>query len=92
MPKATTIVFTAHKEGIPVPDPRLLKFHRACCLILNMSGAGEYVEKLLRDMDDLVCKGELAADGSTDFAVFSTLRGVYVEGWRMVYQRMLACS
>lgn len=93
MPKTTSIVFTPHKEGIPVPvpDPRLLKFHRACCLILNMSGAGEYVEKLLRDMEDLVCKGGLAADGSSDFAAFCILRGVSEEAWRMVDQGVLAC-
>lgn len=76
MPKSMTIVFAAGGGGIPVPDPRLLKFHRACCLILNMSGAGEYVENLLRDMEDLVCKGGLAADGSSDFSAFCALRGV----------------
>ncbi|KAL0631372.1 hypothetical protein Q9L58_009761 [Maublancomyces gigas] len=48
-----------------------------------MSGAGEYVEKLLRDMEGLVCKGGLAADGSSDFAAFCTLRGVSGEAWRM---------
>lgn len=48
-----------------------------------MSGAREYVEKPLRDMEGLVCKGGLAADGSSDFAAFCTLRGVSGEAWRM---------
>lgn len=42
-----------------------------------MSGAGEYVEKLLRDMENLVCKGGLVADGSSGFAAFCKLRGFW---------------
>jgi hypothetical protein len=42
-------------DGIPVPEPSLLAFHRACAVVLNMSGAGEYIENLLRDEERLGC-------------------------------------
>lgn len=66
-------LLSAHTEGIPGPDPRLLRFHRPCCLMLNMGGAGEYV-KQLTNMEDQLCKGELATDESIDFAGLCTLR------------------
>ncbi|KAI9781831.1 MAG: hypothetical protein M1839_005623 [Geoglossum umbratile] len=32
-----------------LPEPGLIALHRACAKILGLSGAGEYIEKLLRD-------------------------------------------
>ncbi|KAH0548328.1 hypothetical protein GP486_007985 [Trichoglossum hirsutum] len=32
-----------------LPEPGLLSLHRACARILGLSGAGEYIDKLLRD-------------------------------------------
>lgn len=41
----------------------------------------EYVERLLRDTEQLVTSGTMKADGSSDLGVLLTLRGVR-EGWR----------
>lgn len=59
-----------------LPLPRLLRIHRACCLMLSMSGAAEYVEKLLRDMETMMERGVLAADGSSNLELLLRLRGL----------------
>lgn len=79
-PRAAQLEFRNHEpDGIPqsaLPCRRLLHFHRACCLILSMSGAAEYVERLLDDTEQLMCKGVLQADGSSDLALMLRLRGL----------------
>lgn len=62
-----------------LPSPRLLAIHRACCMMLSMSGAAEYVENLLDDTDALMQRGVLAEDGSSNFALLLKLRGVQEE-------------
>ncbi|KAI0520691.1 hypothetical protein F5B22DRAFT_634978 [Xylaria bambusicola] len=47
---------------IDPPLPRLLAVHRAIAHILRLSRAGEYIDKLLQDMD----KQGIQADGSTE--------------------------
>lgn len=69
-----------------LPAPELLRLHRACCLILNMSGAAEYVERLLDDAEALMQSGVLAEDGGSDFGLFLKMRGLCDErdldaGW-----------
>ncbi|KAL0636405.1 hypothetical protein Q9L58_004655 [Maublancomyces gigas] len=80
-PRAPRLAFANHEpEGTPhspLPSARLLKFHRACCLILAMSGAAEYVERLLDDTEELMLKGMLAADGSSDLGLVLRLKGLY---------------
>ncbi|OJD17268.1 hypothetical protein ACJ73_08814 [Blastomyces percursus] len=49
---------------------RLLKVHRAIALILKLSGAGEYIEDILRDMEDV----KVEADGSTNLGRLLSLR------------------
>ena len=49
-------------EQIPLPDPRLLAFHQACCLMLRASGAGDYMEEILDKFDST---GVLSSDGSS---------------------------
>ncbi|KAA8912884.1 hypothetical protein FN846DRAFT_772846, partial [Sphaerosporella brunnea] len=58
------ITFKNHDPNKPhsLPSAALLEVHAACCKILNASGAGEYLEKLLRDLDEI---DVLAEDGST---------------------------
>lgn len=68
-----TITFN-NTAAAPPPDPRLIAFHRACCLILRMSGAGECTDRVLRDMEDMQGRGVLAEDGSSDFGMFWKLR------------------
>jgi len=47
---------------IDPPSQRLLALHRAIAHILHLSRAGDYIEKILRDMED----GIVRADGSTE--------------------------
>lgn len=84
-PAASHVVFM-NRERDPtapraeLPSLRLLKIHRACCLILSMSGAAEYVESVLRDTETLMESGVLAEDGSSDFGLLMRLRGL-TEEW-----------
>lgn len=70
------------RDRVPaeLPCPRLLAVHRACCMILAMSGAAEYVELLLDDTEALIQRGVLEEDGSSNFALAMGLRGVQ-ERW-----------
>jgi hypothetical protein len=49
---------------------RLLAIHRACCLILYISGAGTYIDKVLRDMEKLGVK----SDGTTELGSLVSLK------------------
>ena len=55
---------------IDPPDYRLLGVHCAIAHIMNLSGAGEYIEKVLRDMDEV----DVKADGSTNLGYMMGLR------------------
>ena len=37
---------------LPLPSPSYLELHAACCKVANLSGADEYVETILREMED----------------------------------------
>ncbi|KAH0541374.1 hypothetical protein FGG08_004138 [Glutinoglossum americanum] len=55
-----------------LPDRGLLALHRACAIILGLSGAGEYVDKVLRDEEDLrQGGGEKLEQGVPDLAAMS---------------------
>ncbi|KAI0448700.1 hypothetical protein F5B21DRAFT_518736 [Xylaria acuta] len=63
LPFPITRTFYLTDDGlIDPPSPRLLAVHRAIAHILRLSGAGEDIDKLLRDMDE---QG-IQADGSTE--------------------------
>lgn len=59
-----------------LPSRQLLALHRACAMILNMSGAAEYVECLLDDAEMLAQRGTLASDGTSEIAMFLKMKGV----------------
>ncbi|KAJ5742628.1 uncharacterized protein N7511_011360, partial [Penicillium nucicola] len=59
---------------IDPPSSRLLDVHRAIALILKLSGAGEYIERVLRDMEQL----HISEDGSTNLG---SLAGLRLGGW-----------
>ncbi|KAH8157511.1 hypothetical protein CIB48_g10727 [Xylaria polymorpha] len=58
----TRTFYLTDTRTIDPPSPRLLAVHRAIAHILHLSGAGKYIDRLLRDTDE---QGILA-DGSTD--------------------------
>ncbi|TFK62455.1 hypothetical protein BDN72DRAFT_777064 [Pluteus cervinus] len=65
------ITFTTHDSTThPLPSPRLLELHAACARIAHLSGAGEYADKVLRDMETI---GVLANDGSSDVLTHALL-------------------
>ena len=57
----TRTLFTTLDRTIDPPSSRLLAIHRACSLILHLSGAGEFVNKIIRDMDEIAVE----SDGTT---------------------------
>lgn len=63
-----------------LPSRRLLALQRACALILNMSGAAEYVERMLDDAEMLMQRGTLAADGMSGIAVFMRMKEICGDG------------
>jgi len=54
---------TFHAQGnLPLPDPRYLALHAACAKVAHLSGAGEYIDTIDRDLDTALV---LAHDGSS---------------------------
>ena len=49
-------------DVLPPPDPRYLRLHAACAQAAHLSGAGEYINNILRDMETTRV---LAKDGSS---------------------------
>ena len=60
--KRTVTFTTPDPEKLPVPSATYLKLHAACCRVANLSGAGENIEKILRDMEDIQV---LSQDGAS---------------------------
>lgn len=59
-PVTRSLTLSPHRT-INSPSPRLLAVHRAVALIMKRSGAVEYIERVLRDMEEL----DVREDGST---------------------------
>ncbi|KAH7326144.1 hypothetical protein B0I35DRAFT_126784 [Stachybotrys elegans] len=60
--------------GIEAPSSRLLEIHAAIAHILEHSGAGRYIDKILRDLDEV----GIRADGSTELGRLVEAR---LQGW-----------
>ncbi|KAJ3575794.1 hypothetical protein NPX13_g3909 [Xylaria arbuscula] len=58
----TRTLYLSKNRTIDPPSPRLLALHRAIAHILHLSAAGDYIDKLLRDMDGQT----ILADGSSE--------------------------
>jgi hypothetical protein len=58
----TRTFFTTPDRTIDPPSSRLLAIHRACSLVLHLSGAAEFVNKVIRDMDEK----KVESDGMTE--------------------------
>ena len=69
LPVTRELFITPHRNIEP-PMPRLLAIHRACCLILHISGAGEYIDKVLRDMEESTAR----SDGTTELGSLVNMR------------------
>ncbi|KAG8741762.1 hypothetical protein FRC10_002429 [Ceratobasidium sp. 414] len=56
------VTFTTADPRLALPDPRYLALHAACAKVINMSGAGELINKYL---DDAAETKVLSGDGSS---------------------------
>ena len=72
-PTTRTLCESPNRE-IDLPSARLLAIHRAIALILHLSGAGEYIDHILRDMEEPMVK----SDGTTELG---RLVGLRLGGW-----------
>ncbi|KAI1332186.1 hypothetical protein F5Y16DRAFT_358776 [Xylariaceae sp. FL0255] len=68
-PLTRTLYLSQHRTIDP-PSPRLFAIHRAVAYILHFSAAGEYIDRLLRQMEG---QGVCAADGSTEIGRYLQL-------------------
>ncbi|KAH0534018.1 hypothetical protein FGG08_007381 [Glutinoglossum americanum] len=66
----TRTLFLTPSRTIDPPSSRLLAVHRACALILHLSGAGEYINKILLDMEEQCVK----SDGSMELGRILAMR------------------
>ncbi|CAE6533370.1 unnamed protein product [Rhizoctonia solani] len=46
------VTFFSTSPDLPVPDPRFLAFHAACARVLQLSGAGKFINRLLYQPKD----------------------------------------
>lgn len=67
-------LYLVHDRSIDPPSPRLLALHCAIAHILNLSGAGEYIDKILGDMEEI----GILEDGSSELGRMVQLR---LSGW-----------
>ncbi|CAK7199082.1 hypothetical protein SEUCBS139899_001751 [Sporothrix eucalyptigena] len=70
----TRTLFVTEDRTIDPPSPRLLALHRAVAHILHLSGAGEYIDWILKDMEERIVR----ADGSS---ALGRLVGLGLGGW-----------
>lgn len=60
----TRTLYVTPDRNIDPPSAQLLDLHRAIGRILHLSGAGERIDKFIRDMEDME-GGEVCSNGST---------------------------
>ena len=49
-------------EKLPLPKPAYLHIHAMCAKVAHLSGASEYIERVLRDLEEICV---LAEDGAS---------------------------
>ncbi|KAH7908572.1 hypothetical protein BJ138DRAFT_1157359 [Hygrophoropsis aurantiaca] len=54
--------FTTNKPELPLPSRNYLALHATCAKVTHLSGAGAYIDKALRDLEEI---RELAEDGGS---------------------------
>lgn len=80
-PKNEVITLVNHEpDGArrsELPSACLLKLHAACAKMMEMAGAGEYVDNVLEDMERMLEEGTLAGDGSSDIGMILRMKGLW---------------
>ncbi|KAF8473505.1 hypothetical protein BDZ91DRAFT_651460 [Kalaharituber pfeilii] len=62
IPQDAVITLTTSDPGVALPSRYLLELHSSVAKILHLSGMGEYIERIMREQEELRC---LSGDGST---------------------------
>ncbi|OBS16455.1 hypothetical protein FPOA_12898 [Fusarium poae] len=70
----TRTLYLTESRTIDPPSPRLLSIHNAIAHILHLSAAGEYIDRILQDLEE----HGVREDGSTELDRFVKLR---LNGW-----------
>ena len=72
---------TPDPDKLPLPLPDLLALHATCAQVAHLSGAGEYVDRILEAMEQM---DELAPDGTSSdvlqHALMTASRAITVDG------------
>ncbi|KAI0312630.1 hypothetical protein OF83DRAFT_1145133, partial [Amylostereum chailletii] len=69
--QATGVTLTTPDPAhLPLPDPNLLALHAACAKVAHLSGAGEHVDRIFRDIEEI---GVLAEDGGSAEVLYQAL-------------------
>ena len=55
---------TSDPIKLPLPSPTYLKIHAACARVANLSGAGEYLDRILWDLEyaEVLCDDGSSAE------------------------------
>ena len=61
------VVFTTKQQDLPLPSPRYLEVHAACCRVAHASGAADY-HRDLEDNDSFVTKFQSFDPAGSDFS------------------------
>ncbi|KAF9048385.1 hypothetical protein BDP27DRAFT_1243265, partial [Rhodocollybia butyracea] len=62
--------FATLEPSLSLPDPALLALHATCAKVAHLSGAGEYIDRVQRDLQHL---DVLAEDGGSSDILFHAL-------------------
>lgn len=60
--KSVVTFTTPDPVKLPVPSRAYLELHAACCRVANLSGAGEHIDKILRELEEIQV---LSQDGTS---------------------------
>ncbi|KAI9437453.1 hypothetical protein H4582DRAFT_277290 [Lactarius indigo] len=75
------ITLTSAFADLPLPNPVYFEIHAACCRVAHLSGAGEYMNKVLEDMEDT---SVLSEDGSSAHILSFVLQQEAIHQWTTV--------
>ncbi|KKK23942.1 hypothetical protein P175DRAFT_0438077 [Aspergillus ochraceoroseus IBT 24754] len=80
----TRKLYVTPDRNIEPPSPQLLEIHRAIGHILHLSAAGEYIDRVIQDMENLQV-GPVCSDGSSRIGEYINYRLASQLGWTHVY-------
>jgi hypothetical protein len=71
--QANPITLTSQHPDLLLPNPTYFKIHAACCKVAHLSGATEYIENTLNNLEDI---GVLSQGGSAAHVLMFALQSL----------------